>query len=141
MNLRKRAYFQRIEQENLEKKMKMTQSRKVKPKQIWVKKYELKCLVVHTTLKAANISQWYFDSDSSRHMTGDKSLFSHYVPIRKGSVVFGDGNTAKIMGRGVVEIPEAPTLKDVLFVDGLKHNLISQICDLGYDVGFTKKGC
>ena len=74
-------------------------------------------------------------------MTGDKSLFTHYVSSREGSVAFGDGNTAKIMGRVIVEIPRVQTLKDVLFVEGLKHNLlsISQICDLGYDVGFTKE--
>lgn len=58
-------------------------------------------------------------------MTGDKSLFSHYVPGRKGSVAFGDGNTSKIIGRGIVEIPRVPTLEDVLLVDGLKHNLLS----------------
>lgn len=45
------------------------------------------------------------------------------------------------MGRDVVEIPKVPTPKDVQFVDGLKHNLLSicQICDLGYDVGFTQE--
>lgn len=71
-----------------------------------------------------------------------KSLFSHYVLGREGIGAFGDGNAAKIIGKGVVEILGVPTLKDVLFVDDLKHNLlsISQICDLGYDVGFTKEG-
>lgn len=66
-NLRKRVYFQRIKQKNLEKKKKLTQSRKVKPRNIWVKKDELKCLVVHTSFKAANTSQWYLDSGCSRH--------------------------------------------------------------------------
>lgn len=58
-------------------------------------------------------------------------------------MAFGDGNTTKIMGRGIVEIPGVPTRKDVLFVEGLEHNLlsISQICDIGYDVGFSKDGC
>ncbi len=132
-----------MNKKTLEKKKKLTQSKILQTKQIWVKKGELKCLVVHTALKAGNASHWYLDSGCSRHMIGDKSLFSHYVPGREGSVAFGDGNTAKIMGRGIVEIPRVPTLKDVLFVDGLKHNLlsISQICDLGYDVGFSKDGC
>lgn len=140
-NFRKIAYFQRMEQENLEKKKKLTQTRKVKPRQIWVKKDELKCLVIHTVLKAANTSQWYLDSECSRHMTTDKSLFSHYIPRREGSVTFGDRNTTKILGRGIVEVPEVLTLRDVLFIDGFKHNLlsISQICDLGYEVGFIKK--
>lgn len=86
-----------------------------------VKKGEFKCLMVHTALKASNASHWYLDSGCSRHMTGDKSLFLHYVPGREGSVAFGDRNTAKIMGKGVVEIPGVLTLKYVLFVDGLKQ--------------------
>lgn len=79
--------------------------------------------MVYTTLKAGNASHWYLDSGCLRHMTRDKSLFSHYVPGREGSVVFGDWNTAKIMDKDIVEIPGIPTLKDVYFVDGLKHNI------------------
>lgn len=93
--------------------------------------------------KASNASHWYLDSGCLRNMMGDESLFSYYVPKREGSVAFGDGNTTKIMGKGIIEIPGVLTLEDVLFVDGLKHNLlsISQICDFGYDVAFTKDDC
>lgn len=82
-NPRKRTFFQKVEQENLEKKKKLTQSKLLKTKQIWVKKDELKCLVVHTALKAGRASHWYLDSRCSRHITRDKSLFSHYVPRRE----------------------------------------------------------
>lgn len=54
-------------------------------------------------------------------MTGDKSLSSHYVLGREGSIAFGDGNTIKVMGRGIVEVLRVPTLRGVFFVYGLKH--------------------
>lgn len=110
-NPRKMTFFQTVEQENLEKIKRLTQSKLLITKQIWVKKGELKCLVVHTTLKATKTSHWYLDSGCSRNMTGDKSLVSHYVLGTEGSVAFSDGNTAKIMGRGIVEIPRVLTLK------------------------------
>lgn len=42
-----------------------------------------------------------------------------------------------------VLVSRVPTFKDVLLVNGLKHNLlsISQICNLDYEVSFTKEGC
>ena len=43
-------------------------------KQIWVKKNELNCLVVHTALRASESHSWYFDSGCSRHMTGNRSF-------------------------------------------------------------------
>ncbi len=60
-NPRKRTFFQKVEQENLEKKKRLTQSKMLQTKQVWVKKGELKCLVVHTALKVANTSHWYLD--------------------------------------------------------------------------------
>lgn len=76
-------------------------------------------------------------------MMGDKSVFLHYISGRECNVVFSNRNTIKIMAKGIVKIPGVLALKDVLFIDGLKHNFlsISQICDLGYDVGFSKEGC
>lgn len=59
-NSRKRAYLQKVEQENLEKKKEMTQYKMVQTKQIRAKKGELKCLVVHTALKAGNASLTIF---------------------------------------------------------------------------------
>ena len=102
-----------------------TKTKQVCVKKTWVHKEDLKCLVIHTAIRAGSTSKWYLDSGCSRHMTGDKSLFSHYIPGREGSVAFSDGNTTKIMGRGIVEIPGVPILKDVLFVEDLKHNLLS----------------
>ena len=48
-------------------------------KQIWVKKSELNCLVVHTALRASELHSWYFDSVCSRHMTGNRSFFTNFT--------------------------------------------------------------
>ena len=48
-------------------------------KQIWVKKNELKCFVVHTALKAIESHSWYLDSGCSHHMTRNKSLFTSFT--------------------------------------------------------------
>ena len=56
---------------------------------------------------------------------------------------FGDGSHAQVHGNGIVEIPGLPLLKDVLYIKGLKENLLSiiQICDEDFLVQFSKKGC
>lgn len=61
--------------------------------------------------------------------------------MNDGSVTFGDGNKALICERGSINAPRIPKLNYVLFVKGLKANLISisQICDNNYKVKFTKK--
>ncbi|WKA05456.1 hypothetical protein VitviT2T_023422 [Vitis vinifera] len=67
-------------------------------KQIWVKKNELKCFVVHTALRAIESHSWNLDSGCSHHMTGNKSLFTEFDG---GNVTFGDGNMARVKGKGV----------------------------------------
>ena len=44
---------------------------------------------------------------------------------------------------GTVDIPGLPLLIDVLYIKGLKVNLLSitQICDEDFLVQFSKKGC
>ena len=58
-------------------------------------------------------------------------------------MTFRDGSHAKVLGRGTVEIPGLPILKDVLYIKGLKANLLSitQICDEDFLAQFSKKGC
>lgn len=92
-----------------------------------------------------NIKSWehfkmVLDSGCSKHMTEDKSLFTHFTEVQDGRVTFSDGNSTGIVGKGTVEVPGIPKLNDVLYVKGLKHNLISisQICDKGYGVHFVK---
>ena len=49
----------------------------------------------------------------------------------------------KFSAKGLFEIPGLPLLKDVLYIKGLRVNLLSitQICDEDFLVQFSKKGC
>ena len=97
----------------------------VKTKTIWVCKSNLHCQVVFTALSAQESDVWYLDSGCSRHMTGNKALFTHFEDYNGGSVRFGNGGKAKVIGKGTVSIPGMTKLKDVYLVDGHKTKLLS----------------
>ena len=101
------------------------------------------CLFVHNALKVFNTCLWYLNSGCSRHMTGDKFLFKSLKEKEDGYVTFGDGSHSQVLGKGTIEIPRLPLLTDVLYIKGLKANLLSitQICDEDFLVQFSKKGC
>ena len=101
------------------------------------------CYTALTALKARDSCLWYLDSGCSRHMTGNKGLFKTLFEGKIGTVTFGDGSKSVIRGIGTVDIPGLPVFKDVWYVNGLKANLlsISQICDNGLNVLFTKYEC
>ncbi|XP_022873216.1 uncharacterized protein LOC111392180 [Olea europaea var. sylvestris] len=102
------------------------------PKKVWVKKGDLArhsgqehCYVAHVALKAQNYNMWYLDSARSRHMCGNKALFTTLDECNGGMVTFEDGGSAPILGKG------------------LKSNLlsISKICDADFEVSFVQKRC
>ena len=76
-------------------------------------------------------------------MTGNKGLFKTLFEGKIGTITFGDGSKSMIRGIGTMDIPGLPVFEDVWYVDGLKANLlsISQICDSGLNVLFTKYEC
>jgi len=76
-------------------------------------------------------------------MTGDKSKFVSIIIKQEGHVTFGDNNKGRILGRGFIGYKSILLIHDVLYVEGLKHNLlsISQLCDKGYQVIFKKNSC
>ncbi|XP_043721113.1 uncharacterized protein LOC122668640 [Telopea speciosissima] len=89
-------------------------------------------------------SPWILDSDCSTHMTGDKGIFLSLDSIDGGSVRFENNDGAKIEGKGTVKLDTGNVkTNNVLYVSSLKHNLlsVSQICDSGNQVLFTKEGC
>ena len=98
------------------------------------------CYTALTALKARDSCFWYLDSGCSKHMIGNKALFKTLFEIKIGTVMFGDGSKSVIRDIGTMDIPGLPVFKDVWYVDGLKANLlsISQICDNGLNVLFTK---
>ncbi|GKB58049.1 hypothetical protein Tco_0914235 [Tanacetum coccineum] len=74
--------------------------------------------------------EWIKDSGCSRHMTGNKDLFSSYKSIDGGNVVFGGNTKSKIVGKDTIS-HNSLTIHDVSHVENLGFNLLSigQICD------------
>ena len=62
-------------------------------------------------------------------MTLNKSLFKSLKKKGNGYVMFG--MVATVLGKRTINIPRLPLLTDVLYMKGLKANLLSitQICD------------
>jgi hypothetical protein len=61
-----------------------------------------------------------------------------------GNVSFGDDSSAKIIGKGVVELGSKNVkAKNVLLVEDLKNNLlsVSKMCDQGYTLSFDSQRC
>jgi len=89
-------------------------------------------------------NQWYIDSGCSKHMTGDKEKLQSYSALQKGKKVsFGNDTPAVIKANGTVQLKEKVKAGNVLYVDVLKHNLlsVSQMCDQGTEVIFRSNGC
>ncbi|GJU70884.1 retrovirus-related pol polyprotein from transposon TNT 1-94 [Tanacetum coccineum] len=85
--------------------------------------------------------EWIKDSGCSRHMTGNKKLFSTYKAINGGNVLFGSNTESKIIGKGTIT-HNSLTIHDVSHVENLSFNLlsISQICDKKCKVLFSETG-
>nr|GEZ36945.1 hypothetical protein [Tanacetum cinerariifolium] len=83
----------------------------------------------------------YWDSGCSRHITGNISYLSDYVPYDGGYVSFGQGG-GKITGKGIIKTGKLK-FENVYFVKDLKYNLfsVSQICDNKNSVLFTDSEC
>src|ERR1044072_6350616 len=74
---------------------------------------------------------WYLDSGCSRHMTGERHMFQK-LELKAGGVVgFGGTQKGKIMGSGTISYGKSSSIKNILLVEGLMHNLlsISQLAD------------
>ena len=76
-------------------------------------------------------------------MTGDRSLFKNFESKKSGNVTFDDGSKSQIKGKGIISLPELPDSANVLYVEGLRVNLlsISHICDQDFMVLYSKGKC
>ncbi|GJR19594.1 retrovirus-related pol polyprotein from transposon TNT 1-94 [Tanacetum coccineum] len=85
--------------------------------------------------------EWIKDSGCSKHMTGNKSLFSTYKAYDGGNVVFGSNLKGKIIGKGTIS-NDSLTISNVEHIDNLAFNLLSagQICDNNCQVLFKEEG-
>ena len=101
-----------------------------------------------STSKGDEDDIWYVDSRASSHMTGKKNCFEFLEESACGSKIYlGDDSGYEIKGYGdiPVKLPSGDIkhLKNVLYVPGIKKNLISvsMITDQDMQVQFFKNGC
>ena len=99
--------------------------------------------MMKSAFKVMDTCLWYLDNGYSRHMTGDRSLFKVFESKQGGNVTFGDGSKSQIKGKGIISLPRLPDIANVLYVEGLRVNLlsISRICDQDFMVLFFKGKC
>ena len=101
------------------------------------------CFMMKFAFKVMDTCLWYLDSGCSRHKTGDHSLFKVFESKKCGNVTFGDGSKSQIKGKGTISLLGLLDIANVLYVEGLRVNLlsISQICDQDFMVLFSKGKC
>ena len=89
-------------------------------------------------------NQWYIDDGCLKHMTGDKEKLHSYNALEKEKNVSFENNTLVVIkGKGSIFLKQKVKDGNVMYVDGLKHNLlsVSQMCDQGNEVVFRSNGC
>eukprot|EP00253_Pinus_taeda_P023650 PITA_23650 len=99
--------------------------------------------------KASNEDDvWYVDSRASSHMTGKKKFFDSLEESTHGSKIYlGDDSGYEIKGYGVIPAKlsngRISHLKNVLYVPGIKKNLISvsMMTDQDMQFEFFKTHC
>eukprot|EP00253_Pinus_taeda_P009071 PITA_09071 len=86
---------------------------------------------------------WYIDSEFSKLVRGDKERLRSYNFLQKEkNVSFGNDTPVVIKGKDYVYLKEKVKAGNVMYVDGLNHNLLSvnQICDQRNEVLFRPNG-
>lgn len=89
-------------------------------------------------------NQWYIDIGWSKHIIGDKYKLISYNDLEKEkNVTFGNDSHLDIKGKGYVFLKEKVKVGNVMYVDGLKNNMlsVSKMCDQGNEVVFWSKEC
>ncbi|GJY42465.1 retrovirus-related pol polyprotein from transposon TNT 1-94 [Tanacetum coccineum] len=83
--------------------------------------------------------EWIKDSGCSKHMTGNRKLFSTYKANNGGNVIFGSNLRGNIIGKDTIS-HDFLIIENVEHVDNLRFNLLSvgQICDKKCRVMFTE---
>ena len=76
-------------------------------------------------------------------MTRYLSLFKVFESKRGGNVTFSEVSKSQIKRKEIISLPGLPDVANVLYVKGLRVNLlsISQICDQDFMVLFSKGKC
>ena len=66
------------------------------------------------------------DSGCSRHLIGDASLFLSLNKKASGAVTFANNETSNIIGKGSIGNKHSIKVSNVLLVEGVKFNLLSE---------------
>jgi hypothetical protein len=77
-------------------------------------------------------------------MIGDRDMFLTLNKEIDGSISFGNDNSTKTIGKVTVKLESKNvTLENVLLVEDMKHNLLSesQMCDQGHKLLFDSNKC
>jgi len=76
-------------------------------------------------------------------MTSDKDKLSYNALEKEKNVSSGNDTPTVIKGNGSVYLKEKVKVGNVMYVEGLKHNLlsVSQMCDQINEVMFRSKEC
>jgi hypothetical protein len=99
-------------------------------------------LVICLSTRTTHSSVWYIDSGASRHMTGVREHLTDLIQIGDLEVVLGDDRVVKTVDSGTISFQRESLppmlLREVLYVPGLKKNLVSvsAIEERGYEVLF-----
>ena len=90
---------------------------------------------------------WYVDSGASKHITGNKKLFSSLSKIDHGEVMIGDASTHKIEAIGEIcfktKFGNIEKMSEVYFVPGFQSNLFraGHLTKKGYDLHMSYNAC
>jgi hypothetical protein len=99
-------------------------------------------LIVCLSMRTTHTDTWYIDSGASHHMTGVHEHLKYLTKMGNVEVVLGDDREVKVVGSGTISFQRESlppmTLKEVLYVSGLKKKLVSvsTIEEKGYEVLF-----
>jgi hypothetical protein len=84
------------------------------------------------------------DRGCTNHMTGEKEVFTSFEEndCPSNTITFGDNSEGKVFGYGKIAITTDHSISNVLLVDSLDYNLLSdsQLYEMGYNYLFTNKG-
>ncbi|GJR89057.1 retrovirus-related pol polyprotein from transposon TNT 1-94 [Tanacetum coccineum] len=102
------------------------------------------CLVAHASSEIClgvdlEPDEWTKDSGCSKHMTGNRNLFSTYKSYNGSNVIFGSNLRGNIIGKGTIS-NDSLNIDNVEHVDNLGFNLLSigQIYDNKCRVTFSE---
>ena len=101
------------------------------------------CFMMKYAFKVMDTCLWYLDNGCLTHMIGDWYLFKVFESKKSGNVTFGDRSKSQIKGKGIISLPRLPNIANILYVEGLRVNLlcINQICDQDFMVLFSNGKC